>query len=130
MCTPTLFVNMIGYLWLQAYKSGEVKAPIYPDVIDALKLWTGPKNLKVYIYSSGSVLAQKLFFEYTDHAEQPDLRPFLSGYFDTVNAGLKTVQESYEVICKETGVAADEWIFLTDNVKGTYFIDCALFKES
>ncbi|KAK6542490.1 enolase-phosphatase E1 [Orbilia ellipsospora] len=107
--------NLQGYLWLTAYRSGEVKAPIYPDVISALKIWTS-EGFKVYIYSSGSVMAQKLFFEYTDNEEQPDLRPFLSGHFDTVNAGLKTIKESYEVIMRETGYSGEEWVFLTDNV--------------
>ncbi|EPS42578.1 hypothetical protein H072_3459 [Dactylellina haptotyla CBS 200.50] len=108
--------NLQGYLWLTAYRTGAVQAPIYPDVITALKLWTS-KGFKVYIYSSGSVLAQKLFFEYTDNSEQPNLRPFLSGHFDTVNAGLKTLEESYKVIIRETGYTAEEWVFLTDNVK-------------
>lgn len=108
--------NLQGYLWLKAYRSGAVRAPVYSDVISALKLWI-EKGLKVYIYSSGSVMAQKLFFEYTDNKEQPDLRPFLSGYFDTVNAGLKTEKSSYEVIINATGVRGEDWVFLTDNVR-------------
>ncbi|KAK6353549.1 enolase-phosphatase E1 [Orbilia brochopaga] len=108
--------NLQGYLWLQAYRSGAVKAPVYPDVVKALEQWTAA-GLKVYIYSSGSVLAQQLFFEHTDNAAQADLRPFLAGHFDTVNAGLKTRAESYEVIARETGHAAHQWVFLTDNVK-------------
>ncbi|KAF3907326.1 hypothetical protein ABW21_db0208978 [Orbilia brochopaga] len=107
----------IGYLWLQAYRSGAIKAPVYPDVVTALQRWTAA-GLKVYIYSSGSVLAQQLFFEHTDNAAQADLRPFLAGHFDTVNAGLKTRAESYEVIARETGWPVGSWVFLTDNVKG------------
>ena len=34
---------------------------MYDDVVDALKLWTS-SGKKVYIYSSGSVEAQKLLF--------------------------------------------------------------------
>ncbi|KAJ6263999.1 hypothetical protein Dda_0138 [Drechslerella dactyloides] len=105
-----------GYLWLQAYRSGAIKAPVYPDVVTALQQWTS-RGLKVYIYSSGSVLAQQLFFEHTDNAAQADLRPFLAGHFDTVNAGLKTRAESYEVIARETGWPVGDWVFLTDNVK-------------
>ncbi|KAF3156865.1 enolase-phosphatase E1 [Orbilia oligospora] len=105
-----------GYLWLTAYRSGNIKAPLYADVIRALPLWTS-RGLKVYIYSSGSVLAQKLFFEYTDNEAQPDQRGYLSGYFDTVNAGVKWEKTSYEKICEETGILPHEWVFLTDNVK-------------
>ncbi|KAK6522290.1 enolase-phosphatase E1 [Arthrobotrys megalospora] len=115
-----------GYLWLTAYRSGNIKAPLYADVIRALPLWTS-RGLKVYIYSSGSVLAQKLFFEYTDNEAQPDQRGYLSGYFDTVNAGVKWEQASYEKICDETGVRPHEWVFLTDNVKGMWLIFSSLY---
>lgn len=36
--------------------------------------------LKVYIYSSGSRLAQRLLFGYTNYG---DLRKYLCGFFDT-----------------------------------------------
>ncbi|KAK6342103.1 enolase-phosphatase E1 [Orbilia blumenaviensis] len=115
-----------GYLWLTAYRSGNIKAPLYADVIRALPLWTS-RGLKVYIYSSGSVLAQKLFFKYTDNEAQPDQQGYLSGYFDTVNAGVKWEKGSYEKICEETGILPSEWVFLTDNVRGMWSLLCCSF---
>lgn len=38
---------------------------------------------QVYIYSSGSREAQHLLFKHTDAPGAADLRPWLSGYFDT-----------------------------------------------
>lgn len=69
---------------------------------------------KVYIYSSGSVAAQKLLF---GHSEAGDLLPKLSGHFDT-KIGLKQDAGSYVAIVKEIGVVANEVLFLTDVVAG------------
>jgi enolase-phosphatase E1 len=41
---------------------------IYNDVVPALKEWTS-SGLKVYIYSSGSVEAQKLLFKYSSEGD-------------------------------------------------------------
>ena len=72
------------------------------------------------IYSSGSIPAQKLLFRYTDipGLENGDLTPCLDGYFDTVTAGFKTDPGSYRTIAEETGIKAEEWLFLSDAVKG------------
>lgn len=74
------------------------------------------------IYSSGSVAAQKLLFRYTDipDIKDGDLTVWLSGYFDTVIAGMKQDKASYEMIAKETGIKPGEWLFLSDNVKGEF----------
>lgn len=41
---------------------------IYDDVVPALKEWIS-SGMKVYIYSSGSVGAQKLLFKYSDKGD-------------------------------------------------------------
>lgn len=105
-----------GYLWRQGYDSGELKAPLFADVAAKLRSWHD-KGLKIMIYSSGSVPAQKLFFSCTD-AEPSDLTPLISDWFDTVNAGLKAEAGSYETITrKHPEFPASEWLFLSDNVK-------------
>ena len=108
---------LTGYLWKQAYVSGAIKAPLYTDVVPSITTWEA-QGITVAIYSSGSVPAQKLFFQYTDNPGQPDITPHISHYFDTVNAGPKTVAASYETIARETKLPADQWLFLSDNVKG------------
>lgn len=69
------------------------------------------------IYSSGSVPAQKLLFQYTNSTPDPDLRPLIGDYFDTVNAGPKTEKESYEKIARTRDEERGRWLFLSDNVK-------------
>ncbi|KAI1331165.1 HAD-like domain-containing protein [Xylariaceae sp. FL0255] len=105
-----------GYLWEEGYASGDLKAPLFPDVAAKLAEWHR-KGLTVMIYSSGSVPAQKLLFKHTN-AEPSDLTPLVSDWFDTVNAGLKTETKSYESIAKShPQIPVDQFLFLSDNVK-------------
>ena len=101
-----------GHVWRVAYENGEVKSHVYGDVVPGIDSWRGGGK-KIYIYSSGSVEAQRLLFGYT---EEGDLLGKLDGYFDT-SVGLKIESGSYERICDEIGVKAERVLFLTDNVK-------------
>lgn len=93
---------------------------VYSDVPKAFERWTAD-NIKVYIYSSGSVAAQKLLFTNSEHG---DLTSNISGYFDT-NVGLKQEQLSYEKIVKEVGCEPSDILFLTDIVNGRLIHICA-----
>ncbi|KAI9746419.1 MAG: enolase-phosphatase E1 [Claussenomyces sp. TS43310] len=105
-----------GYLWLSGYKSGELKCPLFPDVVPAVRAWH-ERSIPIVIYSSGSVAAQKLLFQYTD-STPGDLRPLIEDYFDTVNAGPKTDPKSYEkIVATNTAFDRSDWLFLSDNVK-------------
>jgi len=108
-----------GLLWRSGYENGFLKAPIYSDVFPAVHTWVNEKGLRVMIYSSGSVEAQRLFVRYTDIVEldNGDLTPYLSGFYDTVNAGMKQDPESYRSIAKDTQIEPEQWIFLSDSVK-------------
>lgn len=107
--------SLQGYLWLQGYESGALKCPIFPDVAPTLAAWHA-SGLPIIIYSSGSVAAQKLLFQYTDCTPEANLRPLLADYFDTVNAGPKTEAASYEKIAAtRPGVEMRGWLFLSDN---------------
>lgn len=101
-----------GHMWRQAYESGAVKGHVFEDVPKALESWTNGGR-KVYIYSSGSVEAQKLLFT---HSESKDLTKYLSGYFDT-EVGAKQEAASYKNILNKLSVAASSVLFLTDVVK-------------
>jgi enolase-phosphatase E1 len=98
-----------GLLWERGYKSGELKGHVYPDVPQAFERWK-KSGLDLAIYSSGSVLAQKLLFSHTEYG---DLTPFLGNHFDT-SVGHKREPGSYEVISRELKVRPDEVFFLTD----------------
>jgi enolase-phosphatase E1 len=104
--------SLQGKIWHEGYLKGEFKSQIFPDVPPALKHWK-EKNLDVRIFSSGSVLAQKLLFVNT---EVGDLSGFLNGYFDT-GIGPKTSAESYRRIAAEFHLESSEVLFVSDVVK-------------
>ena len=108
--------SLQGYLWEEGYAAGHLKAPLFPDVPDKLRAWH-QEGIKIMIYSSGSVPAQKLLFKHTN-AEPSDLTPLIADWFDTVNAGPKTERKSYQKIAEShPEVPVGEWLFLSDNAK-------------
>jgi enolase-phosphatase E1 len=98
-----------GMIWEHGYRRGDFKGHIYDDVPVNLKRWHA-RGIRLYIYSSGSVQAQKLLFGHTDHG---DLTPLFSGYFDT-RIGSKRDSQSYAAITKQIRFPADEVLFLSD----------------
>ncbi|KAF1751589.1 hypothetical protein GCK72_018143 [Caenorhabditis remanei] len=98
-----------GLIWEEAYQKGEVKGHVYPDVLPILKIVENRK-IPIYIYSSGSVHAQKLLFA---NSVEGDMTKILYGYFDT-NIGLKGESASYTKISAEIGVPEKDILFLTD----------------
>ncbi|AAC07754.1 acireductone synthase [Aquifex aeolicus] len=99
-----------GHIWEEGFKSGELKAPLYEDAYEKIKEWK-EKGIPVYIYSSGSVKAQNLFF---GHSVYGDIRNLFSGFFDT-KIGSKRERSSYEKIAKEIGLPPHEILFISDN---------------
>ena len=98
-----------GMIWEEGYRNGEYCAHVYADVAPALQAWRD-KGRKLYVYSSGSVAAQKLFFGFCDAG---DITPLFSGYFDT-EVGPKRRADSYRRIADEIGLPADQILFLSD----------------
>lgn len=101
-----------GQLWKEGYALGEYRAHVYPDAAEALKRWHAAGH-DLYVYSSGSVPAQKLFF---GHSDAGDLTPLFSGYFDTETGG-KREAASYRHIAADIGVAPSHIVFLSDVVE-------------
>ncbi|WP_395681537.1 acireductone synthase [Dokdonella sp.] len=101
-----------GMIWKDGYASGEYRAHVYPEVAARLGAWHAAGK-RLYVYSSGSVPAQKLFFA---HTEAGDLGPLFSGYFDT-ETGPKREAESYRRIAHAIGAAPGEILFLSDIVE-------------
>ena len=98
-----------GLIWKDGFESGELKAHVYEDVPPAIRTWTAA-NVCVYIYSSGSIAAQKLFFA---HTVAGNLLEMLSGHFDTTT-GPKKQSESYLTIANAIGLKPAEILFLSD----------------
>lgn len=102
-----------GLVWKEGYASGQLRAPLYPDVVPALTTWKSRQGLTLAIYSSGSVQAQRLLFGNTTEG---DVTTLLDGYFDINTAGMKTDAKSYEVISQAISVDPSKILFLTDIV--------------
>jgi enolase-phosphatase E1 len=100
-----------GMIWEDGYRSGEYRAHVYPDVAPNLRAWK-QRGLEIYVYSSGSVAAQKLFFAFSDAGDLSDL---FSGNFDT-ETGPKRDPNSYRSIAIAIGTPAAEILFLSDIV--------------
>ena len=102
--------SLQGHLWKSGYEKGTLQGEMYKDVLPALQKWQA-SQLPVYIYSSGSRQAQRLIFGYSNEG---DLRPLLSGYFDT-NVGGKMEPSSYRQILETIGVDdPSQVLFATD----------------
>nr|BAF01056.1 hypothetical protein [Arabidopsis thaliana] len=106
----TALKELQGHIWRTGFECDELKAIVFEDVADALEKWHS-SGIKVYIYSSGSRLAQKLLFGNTDYG---DLRKYISGFFDTT-IGNKKESRSYKEIKETLGVDDPaEIMFVTD----------------
>jgi len=100
-----------GLVWESGFRSGQMVAHLYPDVLAAVKAWKATGR-KVWIYSSGSVAAQKLFF---GHTGEGDLLQLFSGHFDTTSGGKKEA-ESYQRIAAAIGSPPQQILFVSDIV--------------
>ena len=138
--------SLQGLLWRDGYTSGDFTGHVYPDVRDALLRWKHA-GIRLAVYSSGSVAAQKLLFQYSDAG---DLDAFFDANFDT-RVGHKREKESYLEIAKRLGSPANEIVFLSDigeelhaafeagmssvqlmrpgNVRDQRFVCCETFEE-
>jgi enolase-phosphatase E1 len=98
-----------GMVWEGGYASGALVAHVYEDAVAALRRWAAAR-VPVYVYSSGSVAAQKLYFA---HSAAGDLTPCLAGYFDTTT-GPKQESASYRRIAATIGRSPADLLFLSD----------------
>ena len=101
--------SLQGKIWRDGYSTGELKATVFPDVPSAMERWYNA-GINVSIFSSGSVLAQKLLFAHTDAG---DLTRFISNYFDT-HVGAKTDRSSYEEISHTLSIPRHQIHFISD----------------
>ena len=98
-----------GKIWEAGYRQGELRGEVYPDVASAFARWRA-QGRRIAIYSSGSVLAQKLLFAYSTAG---DLTKFVDGFFDTTT-GSKREVESYRQIAAALSLSPAEILFVSD----------------
>ncbi|MFT3762912.1 MAG: acireductone synthase [Pseudoxanthomonas sp.] len=101
-----------GMVWEAGYRDADFTAHIYPDAAPALRAWCAA-GIPLYVYSSGSVPAQKLFF---GHSDAGDLTGLFSGWFDT-EVGGKRESDSYQRIAAAIGLPPAQILFLSDVVE-------------
>jgi len=98
-----------GLIWEHGYAAGDFTGHIYEDAARNLRNWH-EAGVALYVYSSGSVLAQKLLFAHTAYG---DLTPLFSGYFDT-RIGAKAEAASYQAIADSVQLPPETMLFLSD----------------
>ena len=105
----TALKNIQGKIWLEGYQNGELRGEVFQDVPPALERWH-LNNIDIRIFSSGSVLAQRLLFSSTAAG---DLTRFMKGFFDTTT-GPKNEASSYMQIAQSFGLPTSAILFISD----------------
>lgn len=101
-----------GMIWKAGYENGDFQGHIYEDAAARLREWKA-RGIDLYVFSSGSVPAQRLLFGHTPYG---DLTPLFSGFFDT-RTGPKREADSYRRIAEAIGLVPGEILFLSDVVE-------------
>jgi len=102
-----------GLIWESGYKNRDYAAHMYADATEYLQRWHA-NGIPLYVYSSGSVQAQKLFFGYS---QDGDLLPLFSGHFDTLVGGKREVGSYRNILAelqKQHDIQAADVLFLSD----------------
>ncbi|KAA8500034.1 Enolase-phosphatase E1 [Porphyridium purpureum] len=111
--TPPL-KNLQSLILAHGFQSGAIISDVYPDVPDAMRVWHA-NDIRVYIYSSGAVDAQKNLFGHTAFGDLGS--KYISGYFDPSIVGPKKEKTSYEALCTKIGLEDPaRLLFITDIV--------------
>lgn len=98
-----------GLIWEEGYRDGTLRGELYPDVAPALRRWHAA-GVRLAVYSSGSIAAQRLIF---GHTGDGDLAPLFSEFFDT-GVGTKRDVASYRAIATALDSEPDDILFLSD----------------
>ncbi len=104
--------SLQGKIWQEGYRSGELHGEVYPDVPPAFARWSRQRR-DICIFSSGSILAQKLLFSTTTSG---DLTALIRAYHDTTT-GPKGEPESYSKIAASLGLPPAAILFISDVVR-------------
>jgi enolase-phosphatase E1 len=106
-CSP--LKSLQGKIWREGYAKGELHGEVFPDVPPAMIRWS-QQGKRICIFSSGSVLAQKLLLSTTTAG---DLTRLIEAHFDT-SVGAKGNPQSYQRIAERLALPAQEILFISD----------------
>lgn len=102
--------DLQGQIWEAGYRQGELRTPLFEDVAPALRHWAA-LGLRLAVYSSGSVQAQKLFY---GHTTAGDLQPLFSAWYDT-RLGPKREAASYRALLEDLQLPGAAVLFISDS---------------
>lgn len=100
-----------GLIWQEGYRTGVLSGPLFDDVAPTLRSWHG-KGLALAVYSSGSVSAQQLLYQYSTAG---DLTALFCSWFDT-RMGSKLSADSYRAIATELNHPTQQILFISDSL--------------
>ncbi len=106
-CSP--LKSLQGKIWREGYAKGELHGEIFPDALAAMIRWTR-LGKRIAIFTSGSVLAQKLLFSTVAGC---DLTHLIEAHFDT-SVGAKDDPQSYLRIAEALALPARKILFVSD----------------
>lgn len=98
-----------GMIWADGYREGAFRGHLYPDARHWIER-SDEQGVPLYIYSSGSVQAQQMYFA---HSEFGDLRSRFRDFFDTT-VGPKRQPDSYRRIADRIGLEPGRIVFFSD----------------
>jgi enolase-phosphatase E1 len=98
-----------GLIWEAGYKNGDYRAHVYEDAVVQIKHWRS-LGKRIGVYSSGSIHAQKMFFE---HSESGNLLGQFDEHFDTT-VGNKKEHTAYVHIAEALQMLPQRILFLSD----------------
>ncbi len=98
-----------GLIWAEGYARGGLRAHVYSDAAAGLRRWHDA-GLALYVYSSGSIAAQRVLFA---HNNAGDLSALFTDHFDTT-IGHKREARSYTAISRAVRIPPEEIVFLSD----------------
>lgn len=104
--------SLQGKIWEEGFVSGKLKGEFFEDIKPSLEKWK-MNGKRISIYSSGSVLAQKMIFKYSRYG---DLTGYLFAHFDTAVGG-KRESDSYKKIATALSVSPEKVMFISDIIE-------------
>ena len=99
-----------GLIWEKGYRDGDLTTEFFPDVASKLRQWHADGS-RLAVFSSGSVPGQIASFSRTTDG---DLTGLFSKHFDTVNAGPKREEPSYQAIAAALDADPARIVFFSD----------------
>lgn len=101
--------SLQGFIWEDGFKNNHFQGHLYEDAYCNLVQWY-QSGIKLYVFSSGSVKAQKLLFGYSQYG---DLNYLFTSNFDTKIGNKKSVA-AYQSIAQKIAFPPSEILFLSD----------------